>query len=58
MATVIIKDQIRIGRDVVEARLLKHTFDEYNVRFIAANDNLDTANRFDTMSIFRGLTDW
>ena len=42
MATVIIKDQSRIGRDVVEVGLLKRTFDEYHVRFIAANDNLDT----------------
>ena len=47
VATVIIKDQSRIGRDVVEVGLLKRTFDEYHVRFIAANDNLDTANGFD-----------
>ena len=38
VATVIIKDQSRIGRDVVEVGLLKRTFDEYHVRFIAAND--------------------
>ena len=53
--TVIIKDQSRIGRDVLEVGLLKRTFDEYNVRFIAANDNLDTANGFDIMSIFRDV---
>lgn len=59
MATVIIKDQSRIGRDVVEVGLLKRTFDEYHVRFIAANDNLDTANGFDIMSIFRDvINDW
>lgn len=46
VATVIIKDQSRIGRDVVEVGLLKRVFDEYHVRFIAANDNLDTANGF------------
>lgn len=40
VATVIIKDQSRIGRDVVEVGLLKRTFDEYHVRFIAASDNL------------------
>ena len=34
---------------------LKRTFDEYHVRFIAANDNLDTANGFDIMSIFRDV---
>ena len=59
VATVIIKDQSCIGRDVVEVGLLKRTFDEYNVRFIAANDNLDTANGFDIMSIFRDvINEW
>ena len=55
VATVIIKDQSRIGRDVLEVGLLKRTFDENNVRFIAAQDNLDTANGFDIMSIFRDV---
>ena len=55
ISTVIIKDQSRIGRDVLEVGLLKRTFDENNVRFIAANDNLDTANGFDIMSIFRDV---
>ena len=59
VATVIIKDQSRIGHDVVEVGLLKRTFDEYHVRFIAANDNLDTANGFDIMSIFRDvINEW
>ena len=59
VATVIVKDQSRIGRDVVEVGLLKRTFDEYHVRFIAANDNLDTANGFDIMSIFRDvINEW
>ena len=52
---VIIKDQSRIGRDVLEVGLLKRTFEEHNVRFIAANDNLDTAKGFDIMSIFRDV---
>lgn len=53
------EDQSRIGRDVVEVGLLKRTFDEYHVRFIAANDNLDTANGFDIMSIFRDvINEW
>ena len=47
VATVIIKDQSRIGRDVVEAGLLKRTFDEYHVRFTAVNGNLNTANGFE-----------
>ena len=55
VSTVIIKDQSRIGRDVLEVGLLKRTFDDYDVRFIAANDNLDTANGFDIMSIFRDV---
>ena len=55
VATVIIKDQSRIGRDVIEVGLLKRTFDEFDVRLIAANDNLDTANGFDIMSIFRDV---
>jgi DNA invertase Pin-like site-specific DNA recombinase len=55
VATVIIKDQSRIGRDVVEVGLLKRTFEEYNVRFIAAEDGLDTAKGFDIMSIFRDV---
>ena len=59
VATVIIKDQSRIGRDVLEVGLMKRTFEENNVRFIAANDNLDTANGFDIMSIFRDvLNEW
>ena len=58
VGTVIVKDQSRIGRDVVEVGLLKRTFDEYHVRFIAANDNLDTANGFDIMSIFRDVINY
>jgi len=55
VATVIIKDQSRIGRDVLEVGLLKRTFDEHKVRLIAAGDNLDTANGYDIMSIFRDV---
>ena len=59
VGTVIIKDQSRIGRDVLEVGLLKRTFEENDVRFIAANDNLDTANGFDIMSIFRDvINEW
>jgi DNA invertase Pin-like site-specific DNA recombinase len=59
IATVIIKDQSRIGRDVVEIGLLKRTFEEHNVRFIAAEDGLDTANGFDIMSLFRDvINEW
>jgi len=55
VGTVITKDQSRMGRDVLEVGLIKRTFDENNVRFIAAGDNLDTAKGFDIMSIFRDV---
>jgi len=40
IGVVIIKDQSRIGRDVLEVGLLKRTFEEYEVRFIAANEKM------------------
>ena len=55
VAVVIFKDQSRIGRDVLEVGLLKRQFEEHNVRFIAAQDGLDSANGFDIMSIFRDV---
>jgi DNA invertase Pin-like site-specific DNA recombinase len=55
VAVIITKDQSRIGRDVLEVGLLKRQFEEHNVRFIAANDNLDTADGYDIMSIFRDV---
>ena len=55
VGTVIIKDQSRIGRDVLEVGLLKRTFEENNVRFIAAEDGFDSAKGFDIMSIFRDV---
>jgi DNA invertase Pin-like site-specific DNA recombinase len=59
VSTVVIKDQSRIGRDVVEVGLLKRTFEENNVRFIAAEDGLDTAKGFDIMSLFRDvINEW
>jgi hypothetical protein len=39
----------------LEVGLLKRTFEENNVRYIAANDGLDSANGFDIMSIFRDV---
>ena len=55
VATVIFKDQSRIGRDVLEVGLLKRTFEENSVRYIAAADGLDSAKGFDIMSIFRDV---
>lgn len=55
VAVVIIKDQSRIGRDVLEVGLIKRRFEEHNVRFIAANDNFDTAKGYDVLSVFRDV---
>jgi len=55
ISTVVIKDQSRIGRDVIEIGLLKRTFDEFNVRFMSAEDGLDTAKGFDIMSLLRDV---
>jgi len=55
VSTIIIKDQSRIGRDVLEVGLLKRQFEEHNVRFIAAADGLDSAKGFDIMATFRDV---
>ena len=55
VSTVIIKDQSRIGREVIEIGLLKRTFDEFNVRFMSVEDGLDTAKGFDIMSLLRDV---
>ncbi len=42
---VIVKDLSRLGRDYIETgRYLRQIFPSYGVRFIAVNDNIDTAN--------------
>ena len=51
-AAVIIKEQSCIGRDIIEAGLLKRVFGTYHVRFIAA-DILDVTNRFDSVLTLR-----
>lgn len=41
---VIVKDLSRLGRDYIETgRYLRRIFPAYGVRFIAVNDNIDTA---------------
>jgi DNA invertase Pin-like site-specific DNA recombinase len=55
ISVIIFKDQSRIGRDVLEVGLLKRTFEEHNVRYIAATDGLDSAKGFDILSIFRDV---
>jgi DNA invertase Pin-like site-specific DNA recombinase len=59
VSVIIFKDQSRIGHDVLEVGLLRRTFEEHNVRYIAASDGLDLANGFDIMSIFRDvINEW
>lgn len=42
---VIVKDLSRLGREYIETgRYLRHLFPSYGVRFIAINDDIDTAN--------------
>ena len=42
---VIVKDQSRLGRDYLQTGMLMEiTFPQYDVRFIAINDGVDSAN--------------
>ena len=51
---VIVKDQSRLGRDHLETgRLMEITFPSYDVRFIAINDGVDSANGVNEMSGIR-----
>ena len=53
VATVIVKDQSRLGRDYLQTGMLMEiTFPQYDVRFIAVNDGVDSANG---ISDFRAL---
>lgn len=43
VATLIVKDMSRLGRDYLQTGyLIEYTFPNYNVRFIAVNDAVDT----------------
>lgn len=54
VGTVIVKDQSRLGRDHLETdKLMELTFPSYDVRFIAVNDGVDSANGFNEMSTLR-----
>ena len=45
VSTVIVKDQSRLGRDYLQTGLLMEiTFPQYEVRFIAVNDGVDSIN--------------
>lgn len=45
VSTVIVKEQSRLGRDYLQTGLLMEiTFPQYDVRFIAVNDGVDSIN--------------
>ena len=56
IATVIVKDQSRLGRDYLQTGMLMEiTFPQYDVRFIAINDGVDSANG---ISDFSGIKNY
>lgn len=53
---VIVKDQSRLGRDYLQTGMLMEiTFPQYDVRFIAVNDGVDSAN---DVSDFSGIKNY
>ena len=53
---VIVKDQSRLGRDYLQTGMLMEiTFPQYDVRFIAVNDGVDSANG---VSDFSGIKNY
>lgn len=53
---VIVKDQSRLGRDYLQTGMLMEiTFPQYDVRFIAVNDSVDSANG---VSDFSGIKNY
>ena len=56
VGTVIVKDQSRLGRDYLQTGMLMEiTFPQYDVRFIAINDGVDSANG---ISDFSGIKNY
>ena len=56
VGTVIVKDQSRLGRDYLQTgMLMEMTFPQYDVRFIAINDGVDSANG---ISDFSGIKNY
>jgi len=52
---IIVKDMSRLGRDHLRVGLLLEQFRERGVRFIAINDNVDTAQGIDDFTPFRNI---
>lgn len=60
---IIVKDLIRFGRNYIQiGQYIDYIFSSYNIRFIALNDNVDTANKdtsvIDMMSIVNLFNEW
>lgn len=54
IGTIIVKDQSRLGRDHLETdAMMELIFPQYDVRFIAVNDGVDTINGLNEMSGIR-----
>ena len=60
VATVITKDLSRLGRDYLKTgELIEVVFPDYNVRYIAVNDNVDTAKSENELLAFKNIfNDW
>ena len=56
IGTVITKDLSRLGRDyIMTGQYIEVIFPEYDVRYIAINDNVDTENSVDDLVVFRNV---
>ena len=60
IATVITKDLSRLGRDYLKTgELIEMVFPDYDVRYIAVNDNVDTAKSENELMAFKNIfNDW
>ncbi len=60
VATVITKDLSRLGRDYLKTgELIEMVFPDYDVRYIAINDNVDTAKSENELLAFKNIfNDW
>ena len=56
IGTIIVKDQSRLGRDHLETdAMMELVFPQYDIRFIAVNDGVDTINGLNEMSGIRNF---
>lgn len=55
VATLLVKDHSRLGRDRIGVALMMEFFEDNDVHYIAVNDNIDNAKGLDDMVAFREL---